>query len=170
MEDKNTAAPKEEVKTKLFREKSLEAVESPEALNDYLRVTSPGVWLVLAAIIILLVGGILWSIFGRVETTVQVAVAVTEDGTVCYIPYAQMEDVVSSGTVTVEEKAFPIRIDEKTRMVTVTEEMNPFLRVAGNLSLGDVTVETALKADLDPGIYSGTAVTESLQPISLLLQ
>ena len=32
----------EKPKVKLFREKSLEAVESPESLNDYLRVTSPG--------------------------------------------------------------------------------------------------------------------------------
>ena len=37
----------ENKKVKLFREKSLEAVESPEALNDYLRVTSPGIWMVL---------------------------------------------------------------------------------------------------------------------------
>ena len=50
----------EEKKTNLFREKSLEAIQSPESLNDYLRVTSPGVWLVLAAVIALLVGMILW--------------------------------------------------------------------------------------------------------------
>ena len=64
----------EQQKPKLFREKSLEAVESPESLNDYLRVTSPGVWLVLAAVIALLLGGIFWSIFGRINTTVSVAV------------------------------------------------------------------------------------------------
>ena len=29
----------------IFREKSLERVESPEQLNDYIRVASPGVWL-----------------------------------------------------------------------------------------------------------------------------
>ena len=46
----------EEGKTGLFREKSLEAIESPESLNDYLRVTSPGVWLVLATVVILLAG------------------------------------------------------------------------------------------------------------------
>ena len=45
MEEKKTGG--------LFREKSLEAVESPESLNDYLRVTSPGVWLILAAVICL---------------------------------------------------------------------------------------------------------------------
>ena len=47
----------EQPKTKLFREKSLEAVESPESLNDYLRVTSPGIWLVMASVIVLLIGG-----------------------------------------------------------------------------------------------------------------
>ena len=43
-------------KSSLFREKNLERLESPEKLNDYLRVTSPGVWMVLGAVIVLLVG------------------------------------------------------------------------------------------------------------------
>ena len=47
----------------LFREKSLEAVESPESLNDYMQVTSPAVWLVLAAVIALLAGAVLCGIF-----------------------------------------------------------------------------------------------------------
>ena len=41
----------EKQKVKLFREKSLDAIESPESLNDYLHVTSVGVWLVMAAVI-----------------------------------------------------------------------------------------------------------------------
>ena len=35
----------------IFREKSLKRITSPEELSDYLRVTSPSVWLVLAAVI-----------------------------------------------------------------------------------------------------------------------
>lgn len=50
----------------IFREKSLERVSSPEALNDYIRVTTPSVWVVLAAAVVLLVGMLCWSIFGRV--------------------------------------------------------------------------------------------------------
>ena len=49
-------ADNQEQKVKLFREKSLEAVESPEALNDYLKVTSPGIWMVMAAVILILIG------------------------------------------------------------------------------------------------------------------
>ncbi len=50
----------------IFREKSMERVSSPEALNDYIRVTTPSVWIVLAAAVLLLVGMLCWSIFGRV--------------------------------------------------------------------------------------------------------
>lgn len=38
----------------LFRKKSIERVSSPEQLNDYVKVSSPGVWAVLAAVLILL--------------------------------------------------------------------------------------------------------------------
>lgn len=51
----------------IFRKKSMERVSSPEALNDYIRVTTPSVWIVLIALVILLVGMLAWSIFGTVE-------------------------------------------------------------------------------------------------------
>ena len=38
----------------IFREKSLKRITSPEELGDYLRVTSPSVWMILAAVILLL--------------------------------------------------------------------------------------------------------------------
>ena len=160
----------QETKVKLFREKSLEAVESPEALNDYLRVTSPGVWLVLSAVILLLVGGILWSIFGRIDTTVNLAVLSGDNGVICYVPYQQMDSVMASGSIQIEGETWPIQPDAEARLVTVGEEMNPFLRLAGNLSLGDMAIETHLNAALPAGVYTGTVVTESLQPITLLLQ
>ena len=52
---------------RLYREKSLERISAPEDLNDYIRVTTPSVWLVLAALVILLAGMLAWSIFGTVQ-------------------------------------------------------------------------------------------------------
>lgn len=52
----------------IFREKSISRVSSPEELNDYIRVTSPSVWIVLIAVVVLLLGMLAWSIFGTVET------------------------------------------------------------------------------------------------------
>ena len=54
----------------LFREKSVERISSPEDLDDYIRVTTPSVWIVLAAILILLIGMLAWSVFGTVEVPV----------------------------------------------------------------------------------------------------
>ena len=45
----------------LFRKKSMDRLSSPEQLNDYLRVTSPSVWVILAAVALILVGGIIWG-------------------------------------------------------------------------------------------------------------
>lgn len=51
----------------IFREKSMERVASPEQLNDYIRVTSPSVWIILLAMLVLLAGILVWSVFGRVK-------------------------------------------------------------------------------------------------------
>ncbi len=102
---------KRQGKVSLFREKSLEAIDSPEALNDYLRVTSPAVWLVLAAVIALLAGGILWGIFGRIHTTAAVAVQVGEERQLCYIPYEQAEKAAAWGRVEVNGQEYPLRTD-----------------------------------------------------------
>ena len=50
----------------LFREKTLKRVSSPEQLDDYIRVISPGVWLVLSGIIVLLLGVLAWAVLGSV--------------------------------------------------------------------------------------------------------
>ena len=49
----------------IFRKKSIDKVSSPEKLDDYIRVTTPSVWITLAAIVILLVGAIVWGFFGE---------------------------------------------------------------------------------------------------------
>jgi len=56
-----------ENENRIFRKKSLERISGPEELNDYIRVTTPSVWLVLAALVILLAGMLAWSMFGTVE-------------------------------------------------------------------------------------------------------
>ena len=59
----------------LFRQKSIDKVSSPEKLDDYIRVTTPSVWIALVAMAVLLIGVIVWGCFG--ELTVHEA-----DGTV----------------------------------------------------------------------------------------
>ena len=48
----------------VFRKKTLDRISSPEQLTDYLRVTNPGIWVILAAVILLLAGVFAWSMVG----------------------------------------------------------------------------------------------------------
>ena len=74
--------------SELFRKKSIDRVSSPEQLNDYIRVSNPGVWMVLAAVIVLLVGVCVWGIFGQLTTNLK-TLATVENGTVtCYVKEA----------------------------------------------------------------------------------
>ena len=65
---------------KLFRKQSLVKVTSPEQLNDYVRVSNPGVWMILAAVIILLAGVCVWGVFRPYG--IQVATDAARDGDV----------------------------------------------------------------------------------------
>ena len=59
----------------IFRQKSIDKISSPEKLDDYIKVTTPSVWVTLIAIVLLLAGAVVWSIFGEV-------VIHNEDGTI----------------------------------------------------------------------------------------
>ena len=62
----------------VFRKKTLDRISSPEQLTDYLRVTNPGIWVVLAAVILLLAGVFAWSMVGTLETEAEVKVVVSD--------------------------------------------------------------------------------------------
>ena len=46
----------------VFRKKSLERISSPEQINDYIRVITPGMWILLIVIVLLIVAGIAWGL------------------------------------------------------------------------------------------------------------
>ena len=155
---------------KLFREKSLEAVESPESLNDYLRVTSPGVWLILAAVIALLVGAVLWGILGRINTTLDIAVSSADGECWCVVPYDALQKVMASDAITIDGQSYQLVHGQDIETLVISEDTNPYLRLTGGLNIGDLATKIPVDAALADGVYQGTIVTESLQPISLLLQ
>ena len=49
----------------IFRQKNIDRVSSPEKLDEYIKVTTPGVWVALAAMVILLTGVLIWGTLGE---------------------------------------------------------------------------------------------------------
>ncbi len=130
----------------VFRKKTLDRIASPEQLTDYLRVTNPGIWVILAAVILLLAGIFAWSVVGTLETTAQ-ATVIVEDHTARVIPAGA--EALSAG--------MPLRV--------VGQEF--ILAAAGTDEYGRMTGKA--EVELPDGIYEGTVVVDSTRPIDFLL-
>ncbi len=81
-------------------------ISSPESLNDYLHVTSPSVWLILTAVILLLAGMLVWSSVASIDSFATGTGRVTEGTMYIYFDNEQIAENVQSGmTVTAGETA-----------------------------------------------------------------
>lgn len=146
----------------LFRKKSIERVSSPEQLNDYVRVSSPGVWAVLAAVLILLAGAFVWGILGRLEATVP-AVVISRDGAaVCCYGTAYGAEVGAG---------MPVRVGgEELSLVSVSSEAVQLGADApeAGFDAGQYVYVSELSGSVGDGVYEAEIVVDSIAPLSFL--
>lgn len=114
----------------LYRKKSIDRISSPEQLNDYLRVTSVSVWVILAAVILLLAGLLIWSSVATIES------------------YAEGSSQVQDGIMTISftdqqfaknvEKGMPVRAgDAETVVSSIGHDEKGLIIATANTTLAD---------------------------------
>jgi len=133
----------------IFREKSIKRISSPEELNKYLRVTNPGIWAVLLAVIVLLGGLIVWASVGTLETKVD-AEAVVSDG------YVQV--TVAGDKAGLVQADMPLIIDGNETVLD-DEKTDEYGRAVGMAVL-----------NVPDGRYNAEVVIERIAPISFLIR
>lgn len=158
----------EEKKNSIFSQKALDKVTSPEDLNGYLKVTKPGVWFILIAIVVLLIGVIAWSILGRLETTVDIAVISSNGNVVCLVPSENCKDILSSGKIKISDNEYTIK-DAGFSKMTVTEDMGAEFINNGLLTLGQEVIPLQVNAKLANGLYVGNVTTDAVKPITFII-
>ena len=152
---------------KIFRKKSVDRMSSPEQLNDYIKVTTPGVWMVLAAIVILLIGICVWGFFGKLETKLNVA-AVSENGQiVCYVKEENVSKVKENLTVRINDKEYTVT-SVASRPVAVTEEFSEYALHVGELKIGEWVYVVNLNGQLEEGDYKAQIIINSVSPMSFV--
>lgn len=83
----------------IYRKQSMDRINSPEALNDYLRVTNPTVWMILIAVILLLVGMLVWSSSATIDSYAT-GTAIVEGGAMrVYFDDPKMAESVEHGMI-----------------------------------------------------------------------
>ena len=158
------------MENQLFRKKSLEKVSSPEQLNDYIRVSNPGVWIALAAVIVLLIGVCVWGIFGKIETTVGSAAVVKDGSMTLYIKEEHLGEITEGMIVRVREQEYLISSVE-TIPYTIPEGFDEYMLHLSGMHVGEwVFSVTAMDTDLADGVYEAEIGIESIAPMSFILE
>ena len=132
----------------MLKKENVERVSSPEQLSDYLHVTTPAIWVVLAAVILLLGSLFVWSSVTAVES------------------FAAGEADVHGGVLT-------LRFDDAEKAAFVEAGMNvkvgdlvmPVLSVGRDEDGNPIAVA---KADLPDGSYAASVGYRSTQIIDML--
>ena len=131
----------------LFRKKVVDRISSPDQLTDYLKVTGPGIWAVLIAVILLLAGITAWSAVGTLETRADARIIVEK----------HRAQVVISGSEQIEE-GMKLRVASQETVIAATST-DSYGRKTGVAELS-----------LPDGSYDGIVVVDETKPISFLLE
>ncbi len=132
----------------IFRKKALDNIKSPDQLTDYLQVANPGIWVLLAAVIILLGGLFVWSAAGTLETISYGVAEVKEGQAVIMVTENNGKEVASGMTVRIGNDEYEVSKVEK-------DEYGRSLAYA--------------PVKISDGKYDVRIVTESIHPIQFLL-
>ena len=152
----------------LFRQKSLERVTSPEELNEYIRVANPGVWVLMAAIVILLIGVCVWGVMGHLDTALPAAAVVENGELTVYIKDTEINQVQAGMDVLVNEQAYPIgRIAEAP--VLAQDQMSEYALHVGGLQEGQWVYAAQVEGDFADGVYSVEILVDRVSPMSFVV-
>ena len=134
---------------KIFRQESIDRISSPDELNDYLKVSTPNLWIALIASIILLIGCLVWACQDTLETKIETVASVSNH-------YAQIV-LTGSDAEAVEEK-MDVRIGDVTTKID-------------HLMVDDFDrVIAVFDTELPDGNYKAQIILESIHPIQILFR
>ncbi|MBR6571732.1 MAG: hypothetical protein IKK75_14885 [Clostridia bacterium] len=171
------------MQNKLFKKSSVERFSSPEKLNDYIQVSNPSSWMVLAAALALLVGVLAWGFFGKLTESVSFNGVARQNALRCYVtsevshqlekemevvitPFTGEENPESITGKVVAIADYPLSYAEASADIETD-----YLLAALGIGPWNVVVEVASDAELIDGmVYSISAVTDTQRPIDLVFQ
>lgn len=154
---------------KLFRKSSIDRVNSPEQLNDYIRVTNPGVWIILLAVCALLVGVVIWGVFGVIETKVETTLIVENSKAICYLSQDDYSSIKEGMKVETDLGEGVIEKVEKNP-VEINDSYSSYFLFLSGLKAGDFAYTAEVSLDgVEDGVYKAQLIVDSINPIYFVI-
>lgn len=149
----------------VFRKKALERRATPDHLDDYINVSNPGVWFVLAAIVAFLLGVAAWGVFGRVNEVQAGVVRVQGGAATLFMDQTLASDLNAGDAVEVSGvKGSVVSVSEgAVRVSSLSEEEQGVLSASGNWA-----AQASLSIELPDGTYRAEVTLVSINPVELL--
>ena len=151
-------------------------ITSPDQLNNYIRVTSPGIWIVIAAILVLLSGLFFWLFTGQLEVSLHTPIFTRDTESFAFIPREKLHGV-AAGT--------PARILNTQTSGTVTAIASEPLTftdiesITGRNAAASMMIDYSSRSlcmvslnvpDAPQGVSQAVIVIDTVKPISFLLR
>ena len=157
-----------ENKEQIFREKSLQRINSPEDLEKYVKTTNPSVWVLLLAIIVFLIGVITWSVLGKIETKATTGCVVEGGKVSCAVSEAQDDNITDKSYIIINDQEVSIT-DLEGPIDSSEGTYSSYITFAAGIKEGEWFYVAKGKASIPDGKYDATIVFESISPINFII-
>ncbi|MCR5403935.1 MAG: hypothetical protein K6E91_09005 [Butyrivibrio sp.] len=151
----------------VFRDKSIERISSPEQLNDYVRLTDPGVWFVVAAIMIILVGTFIFGITGHIDSSVPGVCISDGSSAVCLVKKEFGDRLTDDMHVQVNSAEYSVLL-KKSKPVSIDQTIDSYALFVGDMELSEWVYEIEVEGNIPEGVYEARLVTERISPLSFI--
>ena len=152
----------------LFKKSNIDKVSSPEQLHDYVKVANPGLWMIISAIVILLVGVVIWGFIGKIDTTMSTAIVTDGGNAVIYIGESDIEKLEIGMTIRSEGREYMIT-DIAKAPIKVDGVLTDYEIHASGLTVGEWVYAVSIDGEHSDGVQKADIVIESISPISFIL-
>ena len=148
----------------IFREKNIEKINSPESLNDYVKVTNPSVWIILVAIVLLIIGAGVFGAFTKVDTDV-LSVAEVKDGKItAYVDESELVKLAVGMQVRIDGREY--KISSMADRPKKAEEIDEYVLHKGNMEMSRWIYPIEVDGTIDDGVYPATIIIEQVSPLA----
>ncbi len=152
----------------IFRKSSLDRVSSPEQLNDYIKVSHPGVWLILGAVIVLLIGVCIWGVFGTLTSAKDALVVVKDGKATCYVTPEEAKSLTPGMEVRLGDSRGSI-VSVSLAPMKITGNFDAYALYLSGLKIDDWVVPVTIDISAADGTYMVQIILEAIPPISFVL-
>ena len=144
------------------------AIASPDELSEYIHVTTPSVWLVLIAVLILVAGALFWASKAHLKTVAHGCAVVENGSAVVYFDIKYSNNIKEGMDVSINGTDYTIRSVDKETYIDDEAENSKLL--SREFSHDSKVCSAVVPCDQPNSIYPADATVEVVTPISFLIK